>query len=68
MGDDPEGQRLRLAIELFEFGERMQRQRLIRLHPDATSEQIESEIRAWLQHRPGAEHGDGVGTPSNRFA
>lgn len=55
--------RLRLAFDLFEAGEAMMRATLRRRNPDASAEQIEDELRRWLQHRPGAEHGDGVGVP-----
>lgn len=59
--------RLRLALDLYEVGERMQRQRLRRLRPDATAAEIEDELRAWRQRRPGAPAGDHPGTPSHRF-
>lgn len=60
--------RLRIAIDMYEVGERMQRQRLRRLHPGATDAQIEAKLAAWRQRRPGAEFGDCPGTPSTRFA
>ncbi|MPZ29162.1 MAG: hypothetical protein GEV12_22905 [Micromonosporaceae bacterium] len=60
-------QRLRLALDLYEVGEGMQRQRLRRQMPDATEAQIAAEVAAWRLRRPGAEHGDCPGSPSPRF-
>ena len=60
--------RLRLALDLFEVGEHMQRQRLRRQLPEATEAQIDAEVTAWRLRRPGAEHGDCPGRPSHRFA
>lgn len=37
------------------------RQNLRREHPDATEQEIEKKLRAWLSHRPGAKDGDCVG-------
>jgi Rv0078B-related antitoxin len=56
--------RLRTTFDLFAAGVRMMRQNLRRRHPDASEEEIESRLRAWMSHRPGAEHGDGVGRPT----
>jgi hypothetical protein len=36
---------------------------LRRRHPEASPEQIERMLDAWLQERPGAEDGDGPGVP-----
>jgi len=58
--------RLRVALELYEVGEKMLRQRLRRENPGASGEQIDAEIAAWLRRRPGAEHGDHPGPPSLR--
>ncbi len=55
--------RLRLALDLFEFGTDMMRQNLRRETPDATEDEIQARLIAWLQERPGAELGDGVGRP-----
>lgn len=62
------GRRLRLALDMYEVGEQMQRQRLLREHPDLTREAIEAEVQRWRLRRPGAEFGDAVGRPSQRFA
>jgi hypothetical protein len=60
--------RLRIALDMYEAGELMQRQRLRRLHPDARPEEIEAEIDAWRIRRPGAPNGDCPGRSSPRFA
>lgn len=56
-------ERFRVALELFEDGVRIMEQNLRREHPDASEEEIENKLAAWLRHRPGAEHGDCVGRP-----
>lgn len=53
--------RLLATFELFEAGVDLMRQRLRRQHPDETAEEIERRLNAWLQERPGAEHGDAPG-------
>ena len=57
-------QRLRTALDLFEFGVDMMRQRLRRETPEATEGEIQTRLVAWLQQRPGAELGDGAGRPA----
>lgn len=63
--DSPEAMaaRLRTAFDLCELGESMRRAQLRHEHPDATDEEIEALVVAWLQTRPGAEHGDACGRP-----
>lgn len=56
-------ERLRTALRLHDDGVALMRQNLRRRRPDASEEQIERELLAWLATRPGAEHGDGVGRP-----
>ena len=58
--------RLRTALELFEVGEQMMRARLVREHTEWDAAQIDAAIHRWLRDRPGAEHGDYPGGPSNR--
>jgi hypothetical protein len=53
--------RLRTAFDLCSLGESMRRAQLRREHPDATDEELEALLVAWLETRPGAEHGDGWG-------
>jgi hypothetical protein len=61
------GSRLRFALELAHTGVVIMRQNLRREHPHATPEEIERLLDAWLSTRPGAEAGDGVGHPVDRF-
>jgi hypothetical protein len=67
MNDRTPAERMRLALDMYEVGERMQRARLRRQDPDATDEQVDALVGAWLRDRPGAEFGDAVGKPSRRF-
>jgi hypothetical protein len=62
---DPEKVRVRFqtALALFDLAQRMMTQNLRRKHPAATEAEIEAHVRAWLQRRPGAEHGDADGSP-----
>ncbi len=61
--DESVAARLRTALDLFLAGERMMRQTLKRRHPEATTEEIDRRLRAWMSERPGAEHGDAAGRP-----
>jgi hypothetical protein len=54
--------RLLQAFDLFEAGVSMRRASLRREHPDKGPNEIECLLREWLATRPGAEHGDTVGT------
>lgn len=56
-------ERLRTSLELHDLGVAMTRQRLRRLHPDATEEALQAMLRDWFAMRPGAEWGDGEGHP-----
>lgn len=60
---DAGGARLRLALDLYAAGEELMRANLRRRHPGASDAELESKLRAWLAHRPGAEHGDCPGRP-----
>lgn len=51
------------AFDLFEVGVDMMRQRLRREHPEESEAEIRRRLDEWLSTRPGAEHGDGEGTP-----
>jgi hypothetical protein len=55
--------RLRTALDLCAFGESIRLAQLRREHPGASDEEIDGMLTAWLQTRPGAEHGDGWGRP-----
>ena len=56
-------ERFQLALALDDFSERMLRLRLRRKHPEAPAAEIDAMIGLWRVQRPGAEHGDGEGTP-----
>ncbi|MGH3982058.1 MAG: hypothetical protein ACRDST_05060 [Pseudonocardiaceae bacterium] len=66
MSPSDAAERLSVALELYEVGERMLRQRLRRERPDAAPDEIDAEVGAWLRRRPGAEHGDHPGPRSAR--
>ena len=56
--DDLTARRFRLTLDLFGLAEAMMRQNLRRRHPQATEAEIEAEMLARRQRRPGAESGD----------
>jgi hypothetical protein len=56
-------ERLLATFEMFDFGVDMMAANLRRRHPDASPEEIERLLDAWLLERPGAEEGDGPGVP-----
>ena len=53
--------KLQMALELADAGIAMRRAQLEREHPEASPAEIDTLLSAWLQHRPGAEHGDAEG-------
>ncbi len=64
------GGALRVTLDLSETGIALMRHNLRRRFPDASEEDIDHRLRAWVRHRPGAEHGDAVGRavdPGTRF-
>jgi hypothetical protein len=61
-GDETPRDRLIQAFEMFEFGVEMMAANLRRRHPNASSDEIERLLEAWLADRPGAELGDSDGT------
>jgi hypothetical protein len=65
MDDPPQvlAARLRTTFDLCALGESMRRAQLRREHPDASEAELEALLVAWLQTRPGAEHGDSWGRP-----
>ncbi|MFC7245770.1 hypothetical protein ACFQO7_25120 [Catellatospora aurea] len=68
MSENAAVRRLRLALDMYEVGEQMQRTRLRRQRPTATDAEIEALVRAWRVARPAAPVGDAVGHASDRFA
>jgi hypothetical protein len=65
VSQDAAATRLRTAFDLFDLALAMVRMRLIR--EDATlahdEARLQVRVNTWLQHRPGAEHGDAEGRP-----
>ncbi len=59
----PAAQRLRLALDMYEAGEQMMRQRIRRDRPTASAQEVEAEVSAWLLNRPP----DSPGRASRRF-
>jgi hypothetical protein len=45
-------------FDLYQTAKDLMEQNLRRRHPEAGEEEIAQRLRAWLHHRPGAEHGD----------
>ncbi|MGW6699813.1 hypothetical protein [Nocardia sp. NPDC055049] len=66
MTEGTPAQRLRLALEMSEFGVQMYRTRMRRMHPDASSAEIADKVASWLLSRQGVE--DKAGRSSARFA
>ena len=67
MADELVARRFRMALDMYEFGERLARSGLRRRNPDATEEQIARMLREWRVARTGAPSGDATGRPSRRF-
>ncbi|MGW5917721.1 hypothetical protein ACWFPY_01900 [Nocardia fluminea] len=66
MTEGTPAQRLRLALEMSEFGVQMYRTRMHRMHPNASSAEIADKVASWLLSRSSVE--DATGRPSTRFA
>lgn len=56
MGRADLGQRLRLALDMFQTGVELHRMGLRRRHPDETEEGLAERLRSWLQDRD--DHAD----------
>ena len=61
----PSAERLNLALDLFDAGVDLQRQRLRRAHPDESAAEIEARVRSWLllEGEPGDADGVVVSWP-----
>lgn len=66
MADDTPAARMRTALDLYEVGEQLFRQRVRRENPEIDEAGVDDRVRAWLQDRPGAEFGDYPGPRSSR--
>jgi hypothetical protein len=62
-GPDAVAARLRTALDLCALGESVRLAQLKRERPEATEAELEAAFVAWLESRPGAEHGDAWGRP-----
>ncbi|MGE5827740.1 MAG: hypothetical protein ACM30G_05160 [Micromonosporaceae bacterium] len=51
MPEESAADRLRLALDMYEFGEAMQRARLRRERPTATAAEIDAAVQHWLLWR-----------------
>ena len=56
-------EKMRTALELADLAVQIMRQNLRRRTPEASQEEIEAALQAWIRTRPGAEHGDCIGRP-----
>ncbi len=52
---------VQIACGLAETAARMVEARFRREHPGASEAEVAQQVRAWWQHRPGAELGDAPG-------
>ena len=63
MSDSPSkkvlGERLRIALDLWETGVTLQRAAFRRENRELSDDQLELLVNKWLATRPGAEKGDG---------
>jgi len=51
--------RFLIALDLWATGVAIRRQAIRRAQPEASAEDVERLVNAWLMERPGAERGDG---------
>jgi len=52
----PEAARIQAALDMHEFGVRLYRQRMHREHPQASRDEIDGMVRAWLAEPPRCGH------------
>ncbi len=57
----PRAEFLRQALDMFTTGVEIMRQNLERATPDASPDDVERRLTAWLRTRQGAEAGDAAG-------
>jgi hypothetical protein len=51
--------RFLVALDLWATGVAIRRPAIRRAEPEASAEEVERQVKAWLMERPGAERGDG---------
>jgi hypothetical protein len=56
-------ERFQEAVRLHHLGVAMKRQSFRRERPEATEEELDAAVLAWLADRPDAPYGDGDGVP-----
>ncbi len=56
-------EKMAIVDDLLDTALELKRVQFARLHPQATADELEAMLDAWLLERPGAEHGDGEGWP-----
>jgi Rv0078B-related antitoxin len=65
METSPDTEKFRLVLDMCAAGVRMYRQRMKREHPNASDEEIDAEVQAWLR-RPSGELGNRLRLLSRR--
>lgn len=56
--------KLRSTCALADAARALKRAQLRLDHPAMGDDWVEAQLVSWIQSRPGAEHGDGVGRPA----
>ena len=59
-------ERFLTTVDLWATGLTLQRQAIRRNRPEASDEEVDALLNAWLQERPGAEWGDGAKPDEHR--
>jgi Rv0078B-related antitoxin len=52
---------VQVALGLLDLALKMRAERHRREHPEASDDEVEAVVQAWLHDRPGAPNGDGPG-------
>jgi len=59
--------RMETTFDLLETAEQIMRMNLRRRYPKLSDDEVEERLNEWYRTRPGAEIGDAVGRPVERF-
>lgn len=57
--------KLENVLNLLQIAEQGFIYKLKKKNPDITEPEVKAKLAEWYLHRPGAEHGDGNGTPGD---